>query len=111
MSMSTTARTMIFEFKNREQVCRFILMYRDLFVPYAEETINCKRKMDEKWGFLGQAREEINGSYSEGYYVDHDNEGMLFAKMEPWTLKEILASGGFKKERIRRNKFKYVFEG
>lgn len=101
---SITARKMIFEFKDKEQNERFISLYSDLFVPYAEETIRSKRALDKKHPGFRVGRE-----YEKGYYWDAN--GLFYVKMEPETLKEILKANKVRKERVRSNKFKYVFEG
>ena len=102
--MSTTARRQIFEFGHFGEMERFISLYKDLFVPYAAETINEKRRYDKKYNASG-LKEFGKATYEEGYYL---SGGMLNCKMEPESLKEILATGMFRKEKVRRNCYKYV---
>ena len=105
--LSTTARERRFNFEgNKAVMARFIQLYKDMFVPYADNTCKYRRAMDKIYGY----REEY-GSYEEGFCFSGVTHDVLYAKMEPKELKGILATGLFKKVKISHNRYEYVYVG
>lgn len=102
---STTARRYVFKFHNANEIERFILLYSDLFVPYADCTAHAENRYYEK-----HENNDLVRHYEEGYII-RINEKKVEAKMEGEQLKSILATNMFRKEKIQRSRFMYVYEG
>lgn len=102
---STTARRYMFKFQNANQIERFVLLYSDWFVPYADCTAHEYNRYYDT-----HENNNLVRHYEEGYTILIEQK-MVCAKMEGEQVKNILATKLFRKERIRRNQFMYVYEG
>ena len=111
------ARTRMMKFKDSGSMNRFLLLYMDVFKPYSEATIvqanyvsdgKCRdRKGNITMRSYGHHDENVTNMMRKGYRV-YDNE-RVDIHVEPSDFKTM--EGLFKKERVRRNCFVYVFEG
>lgn len=105
-----------FEFEDRAAMNRFILLYRDLFVPYGEYKIRCRSYVQDtptyktKAGNLmskGHHDDNIRKMLEQGYDICNDN--LILVNLTPEGMNTILKGGVFKKESFGRNRSKYVY--
>lgn len=106
-------RTYKIEFNNSGSMGRFILLYNDLFVPFSESTIaQCnysKEYYDRKIKRGHKIPRDDNKTIMmrKGYIIDSNN--MLRIHVEPEDFKRIKEVIKLKKENIRPNSIKYVY--
>lgn len=100
-SKSTTARRRIFKFDNANQMYRFVQLYSEWFVPYADCTLKEQYNYDS---------DNKVGHYEDGWYAVIDQK-LVCAKMEGEDFNKVVGTGLFRKEQLRRNTFMYVYEG
>lgn len=109
-----THRSKVFKFKNRGEMLRFILLYRDLFVPYSEDYKRYKSYVQEgpTWhtasgGLMSRGHHDENIiKMLEGGYEIIDNE-TLKINIEKNDLEEILKYGNYKKEKVMTGRYMY----
>ena len=108
--MSAKSRRM--EFKNSGDMTRFILLYKDLFVPYSEATIvqedyvadHVYHTEGKQITTRGHHDENVAAMMRQGYRIFNNN--MMKVNMEAKDFDEI--KGMFRKERIRPGQNKWV---
>jgi len=115
--MALTTKRM--EFENSESMERFLMLYKDLFKPWSEDTIKTmdyipdrKYVKDHDDGHRsiwtkGHHDDGIAKTCREGYLIVNDNTVRIH--IEPADFKQIETN--FKKVKIRPNMYKYVLEG
>lgn len=118
MSRAHSNKGRYFVFGNREEMNRFILLYRDLFTPYGEDRIRCRSYVQDvptyktKNGNLmskGHHDDNIVKMLEQGYDITSDRS--LIANLTPDSMNAILEGGCFKKESFGRNRSRYVYVG
>lgn len=117
MSKAHSNKGRFFEFGDKAAMDRFILLYRDLFVPYSEDTIKYEARVRD----TPVTRSKNGNFYSHGH-IDENRRKMLeqgyFIKgntircnLTPEGMYQIWESGSFKKCRDEMShRFYYVHE-
>lgn len=103
-----------FEFNNRDELLKFVLMYKDLFVPYSDYMIQTGARITIR---TYRSRNGIGKLRSDGYVDDNIVKMMeqgykisgniIAVNLKKEGFKEILSSGLFEKIRVRSNTFIY----
>lgn len=105
----------VFEFSKRNDLLNFVLLYKDLFVPYSYDTIKDQgsdtiETHRTAGGNLYSTR-ELNDNrvamMEQGYII---NGNTIKVNLKKEGRNEILESGLFDKVQIRRCYFKYVYK-
>ena len=107
-----------FVFKDRTEMYRFILLYRDLFVPYGEDRIRCRSYVQDvptyktKSGNLmskGHHDDNIRKMLEQGYDILSDTT--VIVNLIPEGMNQILEGGCFEKVKVGKCRFNYVYVG
>lgn len=108
-------KSKILEFDSRNSMLRFILLYRDLFVPYSDDVIRCKSYVQDiptyktKNGNLysrGHHDNCIIAMMEQGYRIVNNNILEIHMNSDDFKICEEM----FEKINIQRGKYKYVFK-
>lgn len=108
--------TKLMEFKDKESMCRFLMLYEDLFQPWSESVIKEMDYVSDK----KYVKEKENGHISITTRGHHDdnvaelarrginviNDNMVKIHIDPVDFKGI--QNNFEKVRIKSGRFKYV---
>ena len=117
MGKDHRTRSRFIEFNKKEEMMRFILMYRDLFVPYSDYTIDYESYVQDiptyktnsgKLMSKGHHDNNVINMMKEGYRIQNN---MVKINILPEDWRKIEETGLYEKERVRRGSFKYVYVG
>ena len=110
-----TNNSRLFRFKHSDELLKFVLMYKDLFVPYSDyiqnyesvnrdgEVVNGRFVRSENYG---RRDENMKWMLANGYRI-YDDMRTVKVNVTPESLDEILSSGSFEKIKERRNVYSY----
>lgn len=67
MGKSHRQRSRVIEFDKKEEMMRFILLYRDRFIPYSDDTIRCESYVEDfDYGWKeGNKQKRTRGHHNE----------------------------------------------
>lgn len=115
MAKGHTNRSRRFKFEDRNTMLKFILLYKDMFVPYSEDYIRCRSYVRTSPTTIGPK----GGFMSRGYHDDnivkmleqgYDIEGeWIKCNLEREDFDKILETGCFEKVRIQCGQVGYVW--
>lgn len=110
-----TSRGYFLEFKDEEQMWKFLFLYKDLLVPYSEQTIREAKSFEDRHKdelFLYHKRlgnyQWLRFGIDLRMWSDNDEEIIVKVLMRPEDFNNI--KGMFKKEVLRRGTSKYVLQ-
>ena len=105
----------VFKFNNRDELLKFVLMYKDLFVPYSDYMIKTDARVTTRTyrtkngtGRLtsdGYIDDNVAKMMEQGYKIYDGNNIRVNLKKEGFD--EIISSGLFEKFRVRRSLLGY----
>lgn len=116
MTKGHTNRSRRFKFENRDTMLRFILLYKDLFVPYSEDYILCRSYVKTTPTTRGPKGKFISRGYHDENIVKMLEQGYdirgewIKVNLEKDSFDEILKYGNFEKVRIQRGQIGYVWK-
>lgn len=105
----------LFKFNTNDELLKFVLLYKDLFVPYSDyvcknepinrdgEVINGHFVRSENYGLVDK---NIKRMLEKGYRI-YDDMKTLKVNIVPENLKLILCSNCFEKIKFKRNVYCY----
>lgn len=117
MSKSHRNTTKVLEFNNKEDMIRFIVLYRDLFVPYSDDKIRCASYVQDiptYWTINGNLMsrghhdDNIVRMMKDGYRIQNN---ILKINILPEDWRKIESVGVFEKTKVARARYKYVYVG
>lgn len=110
--------TKLMEFKDKESMERFIMLYKDLFKPWSESVICQMDYVADKRYFkdteYGRFLTTTRGHHDDDVAllarngIKMVNSNMIKIHIESEDFKKI--QGNFRKEKVRRNYYKYVLD-
>ena len=110
-----TSRSYLLEFEDKEQMWKWLFLYKDLLVPYSEQTIrDAKRFEDKNKDILFMYHRRIGDwkwlqfGIDLRRFTDNEEETIIRVLMRPEDFNNI--KNMFKKESLRRNVTKYVLQ-
>ena len=107
-----------FRFSNFDDLARFIILYKDMFVPYSDYI--CKTEPVNRDGEVinghfvksdnyGKVDENMEWMLEQGYRI-YDDFKTVKVNLFPEDLEKILSSCSFNKVKERRNVYYYEFK-
>lgn len=98
------------EFDNKETMWKFLFLYKDLLIPFADEDVRrITKQYGEETGKWMRFGIHIYSNYTRLRFFNREGDGVLVGiKMNSSDFNNI--KGNFRKERIERYKMLYVLE-
>lgn len=101
----------LFKFNTNDEALKFVLLYKDLFVPYSEYVCNYEPKNRDgevingrfvRSKNYGVTNENVKRMLEQGYRI-YDDMKTVKVNIVPENLDMILSCGCFDKKQLRKN--------
>lgn len=113
-----TTRSYFLRFKDEAEAFKFLFLYKDLLVPYSEQTIHEAKRWEEKVLKSGDFEYPRRWALGDWKWLRFGIEFMRFKDEEGFLLKANMhpedfriINGQFEKKSLRRNISEWKFKG